>query len=141
MNNQEIDELNITKLYHENLLSFKNSGYAQMEALIIALHGSSYFKKDTLQVKNYLIDLVKLGELDPAYCAMILDRYHYDLYGYQIYGKVRNLVNGEYIFVAPFLNPEKIDENRKNIGLLPIEEELRYEGIKKMSQPQKFKPN
>lgn len=139
--NKDIDELNVAKLFEENLLAFQNSGYAQFEALVIALHGSFYYKQDTLGLKNYLIGLVKNGELEPSYCAMILDRYYYDLYGYQIYGKVREIKHDEYVFIAPFIAPDRINENRKAIGLLPIEEDLRYEGIKKMSQPQKFKPN
>ncbi len=134
-----IDSINVNKILDENLLAFSNSGWAQINAVFVCNHGWRVFKKNQKEIAKYLKSLVINGELHPDIYIRLIDRWHWDIDGYQIYGTIGNVREGKFLFVAPLLEPDKINEYRAEIGALSLEESLDWEGLI-ATEPKKFSP-
>lgn len=119
-----VDSIFSSIVFTDSLLSFSKVGFVQQQkSWIIALHCGLPFHKDSTYIRDYLIGLVKAGELTPYYCASILDKYYFSFYGYQKYGTfIQNTQDSDTVtFTAPFLDVNTVDQNRKQVGLLGLE--------------------
>ncbi|MCH8555949.1 MAG: hypothetical protein LAT76_12385 [Schleiferiaceae bacterium] len=113
------------------LLKFSNSGYKQFDVLLIYLHAGQYLQEDSTGATQHLWGLLESGELSPYLYAQIIDRWHWDIYGIQLFGSIGNIIDDTYELIAPLLGADStvLNHRRKAIGLAALEEQLSWEGI------------
>lgn len=88
---------------------------------------------DSLKTQEKYLPLLKTsvakGESLPMHLGMLEDRIALSKRKKQIYGTQIWTANDGSLYIAPLVNPEKVNIRRKNIGLGPIESYTKQQGF------------